>query len=394
MSVFKKKWLITISTLVVGIVLVWLLASGRDAPEQTAPAAVAPVVVEVVTVTPGNIAPTIHTQGTVMALREIDLVAQVGGRMAFVSDAFASGGYFAKGETLAALEDLDYRAALAQARSQLAQAQQQLASEKGLARQARREWRDLGNAEANDLFLRKPQLVAAEALVGAAEAGLDLAELNLRRTQFSVPFNARVLEVYADLGQFVSAGSKVARLIDTDAAELRLPLTDRQLMLLDLPVPRDGSAITQSLEARVTVRFAGRDWQWPAGIVRTEAAVDPASRVFYAVARIESPFVQYAGSNRPPMVVGQFAEVSLQARLLNDVIVLPREALIQGRLVWQVQADNTLRQVAVEWLHSDADQVTVRGDFVGEQRIVAAPLVVMADGMVVDPVPVQMREQH
>ena len=115
--------------------------------------------------------------------------SQVTGKVVSVNSEFADGGFFKKGEVLLTIERDDYEFSLARAQSALAQSQQRLAEERGRSRQARREWRELGSKEANDLFLRKPQLRAAQSAVTAAEADVSAAELALDRTVIRAPFD-------------------------------------------------------------------------------------------------------------------------------------------------------------------------------------------------------------
>ena len=59
---------------------------------------------------------------------------------------------------------------MTRAKAQEARAEEQVALEQGRSRQAKREWRDLGDKTANKLFLRQPQLNAAIASLEAARA--------------------------------------------------------------------------------------------------------------------------------------------------------------------------------------------------------------------------------
>ena len=103
----------------------------------------------------------VRTQGTVEPVRRVGLVAQVGGKVEAVSELFLDGRFSSRGHM--ELEKADYEFAIARAVAQEAAAAQRVAEEQGRNLQAQREWRDLGTNEANDLFLRKPQLRAAEA---------------------------------------------------------------------------------------------------------------------------------------------------------------------------------------------------------------------------------------
>src|SRR5690606_35310183 len=94
---------------------------------------------------------TVVSQGTVVAKTEIDVTAQVGGQVIAVADSFAAGGRSDANEVLLRLDPRDYESALTRAESALGDAERALALERGQARQAEREWRDLGNRAANDL---------------------------------------------------------------------------------------------------------------------------------------------------------------------------------------------------------------------------------------------------
>ena len=112
--------------------------------------------------------------------------------MESVSDRFLDGRFFKVGDILLQLEQADYEFAIARARAQEAAAAQRVAEERGRNLQAQREWRELGTSEANDLFLRKPQLRAAEASLAAAQADVAAAELALERTTVRAPFDGRL----------------------------------------------------------------------------------------------------------------------------------------------------------------------------------------------------------
>ena len=234
MSQKNRGWLATALVLIVGLAVAAFLFQGKPQPElQPVRSAPAPVA-EFISRSPARMALVVTTQGTVQPRRQIDLVAQVGGEVEGTAEGFAEGDFFAAGEVLVQLEQQDYRFAIERARARVADARQLLAIEKGRTRQAKREWRDLGDRDANDLFLRVPQLASAEAALRAAKADLGQAELELKRTAVTAPFDGRIRQTMVDVGQFVVPGAAVARIYSTEAVEVRLPLTDRQVGLLDL----------------------------------------------------------------------------------------------------------------------------------------------------------------
>ena len=366
--------------LAVGAGLSYGLLVGKPQPEPSPPKDVMAPVVSVRVVNPTVHALSVETQGTVRPLREINLVSQVGGRVEQVSPRFAEGGFFAAGEALVKVEDIDYQFVIARAESQVAEAQQRVAEEKGRALQAGREWRDLGSEQGNSLFLRKPQVAAAEALLKASEADLEAARLDLSRTAISAPFNGRISEKYVDIGQFVSPGTAIAKVYDTDVVQVRLPLTDRQVALLDLPLNYDNQAVSEMTQAAVVLRsrFAGQDWEWQGHLVRTDASIDVDSRVVYAVAEVDKPFAQMAGSQRPPLSPGMFVHATISGRPLANVTQLPRNALRSGGWVMVVDEQQVARPREVVVLQSDTEHAWVQGLSSGDRVMVSEPRNILA----------------
>jgi RND family efflux transporter MFP subunit len=302
------------------------------------------------------------------------LVSQVGGRVEYVSPRFAAGGFFAADEPLLKLEEIDYQFAISRVESQVAAARQRVAEEEGRALQAGREWRDLGSEQANALFLRKPQLASAQAALKAAEADLAAARLDLARTAIAAPFNGRVSEKYVDLGQFITPGTAIATVYDTDVAQVRLPLTGRQVALLDLPLNYDNRVAANDAGAPVLLRaeFANRMWEWQGYVVRTDASIDENSRLVYAVAEVDKPFARAADSDRPPLSPGLFVEATISGRPVPGVALLPRSALRTDGGVMVVGEDQRVAVRPVDVLQSDADRVWVQGLKAGERVIVRA----------------------
>jgi RND family efflux transporter MFP subunit len=371
-------WALLVLLVGSGVSYALLVGKPGPAPQEMPPASLPRV--DVVRADPATRSLAVSTQGSVIPLREIKLVSQVGGRVEAVSPRFAEGGFFAAGEQLVKVEDVDYHFAIARAESQVAAARQRVAEEEGRALQAKREWRDLGSEQGNALFLRKPQLAAAEAALRAAEADRDAARLDLERTGISVPFNGRISEKYVDVGQYVAPGTAIAAVYDTDIVQVRLPLTDSQVALLDLPLNYDDTAVQDIVGPPVVLeaRFANRVWEWQGEIVRTDASIDVDSRVVYAVAEVRKPFARVPGSDRPPLSPGLFVDARISGRQLEQVSLLPRSALRSDGTVMIVDAGQRARVREVGVLYSTVNEVWVQGLEGGERVIVREPSLTVA----------------
>ena len=371
MAMLKKT---LIPLLILSLVL---LTMAKPVPKPQAPVVAVAPKIAVLQAAPETRRISVSVQGTVQPKTEITLTAQVGGQVMMVSEHFADGDFFQQGDLLLQLDDRDYRIVLVQAQSRVAEAEKALAMERGQTRQAKREWRDLGSAEGNALFLREPQLKAAEAALEAAKAELGQARLNLERTSIRAPFDGRVRKIQVNHGQYVSPGMQVANIFATSMAEIRLPFTTSQVSLLDLPVqPGDQSP----LPVRLHANFNGQSASWAGELVRTEASIDTRSRVLYGIVEVTEPFHQ-----QPPMVTGLFVNAEVAGRVFEGVLEVPRSALYEKDHVLVLDADNRLHITPVHVLQLDGEQALVEGIAPGQRVLIERPGYVV-EGMDIEPV--------
>ena len=318
-----KKFLIAALLTGSGLLVSGLVLTGKPAPVANVPPEPLRPVVSVLRAQPSEISLAVNTQGTVEARRRINLVAEVAGKVSTVSERFEEGAFFDQGDVLLQLEQADYEFAIARAQSQVAAAEQRLAEERGRNRQAKREWRELGTVEANALFLRQPQMKAAEAALKASVADLSAAQLALSRTEIRAPFSGRIESKRADLGQYIAPGAAVAEIYATDIVDVALPLNDSQLAALKLPM---NANVALGIPVILSTAFGGREWQWQAQIRRVQAVVDRQSRTVNAIAEVLQPFESEI-SGRPPLTPGMFVRAEIPTPPIPNLVQLPASAL-------------------------------------------------------------------
>ena len=350
-----------------GLLLCLIVFMGKPATEPTQFPEPRRTLVEVVIATPKDHMISVRTQGTVEPLRQVGLVAQVSGKVESVSDKFLDGFFFRAGDILLELEKADYRFAIARAKAQEAAAAQRLAEERGRNLQAQREWRDLGTHEANDLFLRKPQLRAAQASLEAAKADVAAAKLALARTTVRAPFDGRLDLKAVDLGQFVAAGTILAQVYATDRVEIHLPISDSQLPLLELPL--FGSLEDANPLVVLSANFGGEIWQWHGQISRVEAKIDRDSRVTFAIAEVTDPFGRRE-DRRPPLTPGLFVQATIKGKPISQSVELPATSLRGDNTILLVGEGDRLDRLSVQLLKRERDRVWVRGIPTGSQVVV------------------------
>lgn len=320
----------------------------------------------------------VTAQGTVTPTREIDVIAEVSGRVTSVEPVFEDGAFFNESQILLNIDASDYLSAVLNAKARVAEAQYRLSEEQGLSRQARREWRDLGNENANELFLRKPQLSAAKANLDSARGDLGKAQADLDSTRISVPFGGRIKETFVDLGEYVTEGTKLATVFDSSQVEIRLPLTEAQAALLDLPF----SPRPLERQSLVTVRgsVAGESYEWNGVLARTDAYIDANSRMYVAVVEVEQPF-----STGVPLLPGLFVDAEIEGKHMHNVVKLPRGALYQRDKLLMLDSDNKVSEKKVRVLRRTADFVWVKADIPEQTLIALEKQSLTPAGSIVDP---------
>ena len=354
-----------------------LLHAARPEPAREDPE-LRPTTVYTATVDAVDTQLKVETQGEVRARTALEVVAQVGGRITAVSTEFTEGGRFDAGEVLIELEDTDYQLALRQAEAALAETE--LAVQQALADAdvARKQLAATPNPSA--LALKKPQIAQARARQAAAEAGLERARLGLARTRISLPFAGRVQAKAVDVGQYVNAGTPLGSVFAVDTVEVRLPLTDRQLAALDLPIgyraaPGEGRPVAFSAD------IAGRLHSWRGRLVRLDAAVDPTTRLVYGMAEVDAPYGEGRSAAGMPLAVGLFVNAEIAGRPLENALRIPAAALRPGNAVYVVNSRDRLEMRSVRVLHQGREHAFIDGGLRAGEAVVTSALDNPIEGM-------------
>ena len=230
------KFIIPLAVIAIGAFVAFqVLSANKPVPEESTEER-APLSVFSEAIEERSLQFSVTTQGEVRPRSEISATPQISGRIVYISDRFVDGGFIARGQTIARLDKTDFELAVVRAKSGVAAAEQALAREEAEAEVAKKDLDELGILTSSPLARREPQMAEAQAALDSANAQLSEAMLALERTTIIAPFNVRVRERAADVGQFVSPGQSLGTIFATDAVEVLLPLTDEQLGQLGLPI--------------------------------------------------------------------------------------------------------------------------------------------------------------
>jgi len=329
----------------------------------------------------------VTTQGEVRARTQVDIVAQVSGRIVEVSPEFIEGGVVKPGDPLVVIESTDYEFAVKSSRAQVAEAEVRLQQALADADVARKQLRD--SKDPSPLALKKPQVASAEASLRASEAILSQAETNLARTRISSPFNGRVVSKSVDVGQFVTVGTPIGRAFAHDVVEVRVPLNDQQLGSLGLPigyVAEPGAA----LAVEITATVAGKAQKWQGELTRLDASIDPTSRMLFGITEVRNPYGDGASQYGMPLAVGLFVNAEISGRQLEDAYIIPRHALRAGNQVYVINGSGRLEIWDVEVTYSSSDEAVIGRGLEAGDNVVVSSIRNPIEGMALEALPYGM----
>ena len=125
----------------------------------------------------------LSSYGELISLESTNLAAQVAGEVTSWNKSFVAGGIVKRGDVLFSIEKDAYEAALLQAEAAVYNARSLLIQEQAQADVAKREAENMPDSRVTDLYLRKPQVLSAQAALKSAEAQLRIAKRDLENCE-------------------------------------------------------------------------------------------------------------------------------------------------------------------------------------------------------------------
>lgn len=374
------KTFITLLILIVAAVFAYGLVITAPAPKQMKAEEVARAI-RVRQIEKKQIQLTVRSQGTVSPKTQSEIVPEVSGRVQNISPNLVSGGYIKKDEILLKIDDSDYRAKVGRSQAGLFKAK----AEDEHARYELSRLKELVKKKLTSQSKLETQLRLrriATASLKDAEIALEQAKRDLDRTEIRSPYDGFVRSKRVDPGQFISRGQPIATIYASDSVEIRLPLADKQLAYLDLPLGIRGE-LPEELSPQVTLSttYGGQHYQWQGKLVRTEAEIDARSRMVYAIARVTNQL----SSSQPPLPVGLFVQAVITGRTVENIVSLPRTALRNGNQILVVDKESRLRYKTIKMLRFDQGQVLISSGLNEGELVNISPIQTVIDGMIVKP---------
>lgn len=320
--------------------------------------------------------------GRVVAPQTVELRPRVSGYIDQV--AFEEGELVKAGDLLFQIDPRPYQARLQAARAELEQARSQLRLAKSEAGRAKTllESRAISREEYDQ---RSAALLSAKALVNAARAAMDTAELNLQYTHVTAPVDGRTGRAMVTKGNLANADQTLlTTLVSVNPMHVYFEV-DEQSAFESLRVPGAGKSapvrIGLSGESgyphRGTLDFIDNRFNSGTGTLQYRAVLDNADGIF-----------------KP----GQFARVEMPVARLDHALLVSRKAVMTDqdrRFVYVVDDNNQVVRRQVTPGRSVEDLLVIQqGLASGDRVIVNGTQKVFGEGMPVQPNQMAMRSAN
>lgn len=369
-----RNLLSAIAIIAFGLFLAVMIGSSKPAPDQKTTSTPESLSVRAMSAIPETIAVSVTSHGLLEASQSIDVTAEVSGTIIHAEKNFISGGAFAQKKTLLRIDDTDYQVALALAQADLIKSYELVATERARSEQARKEWRDLGSEDANNLFLRKPQLASAQAVEKAALARVHQAQANLKKTRITLPFASHVVETYVQQGQFISRGNKLAHVYAQGKWQVTLPLSQAQLKLLNLhwPIKTSASPIQVTLKAEV----GNSQLAWETEVLHGSAHIDRKNQLAHIIVRVDD--------RHKSALPGLYVEATITGNKQEGLLLIPEDAFHDKRFVL-IANKGKLEFRAATFLGRQGENLIVKTDIQSGELIIIDRLPLATPGMSIAP---------
>ncbi|EDM67952.1 membrane-fusion protein [Moritella sp. PE36] len=249
-------------------------------------------------------------------------------------------------------------------------------------------------AQVNQLPVRQKAL---QAQIAQAQSQVDQALLDLENTIITMPFNGRIIDVNAELQQFVSAGTSLMLAHDVSKLEVEAKMPTSQLSRLIHSLKQDRDVIDNlhavpdiaiaNLTARITLRNSSSENHWQGKVTRILGEIDSRLGTAGLVVEADFDFLEFIKRNDPndsPIISGMFVEVTVNGQAQPQLTV-PLAALHNNRL-YLIDADNRLQLKTVDVLFIRDQIAAIKADGLqAGQQVVLSDIIPVANGLKLAP---------
>lgn len=320
----------------------------------------------------------IDAMGTIIPARVVTVNSRVTGEVLKLHPDFLVGGLLKKGELVAQLDDIDYKIIKMQRTADVKKSESELMLEQGQQDIAKREWELVGTDDNTtdadkELALRYPQLKSKQASLSSAKAALDKAQIDLGRTKITAPFNTLILSTNVQLGDQVNSQTTLAKLVGTDSFYVQVAVPMSKLGWINIPKTRDDKGAMTTIIAKGNRQYKGR-------IIKLLGDIEPSGKMARLLVEIKDP-LQLKNSDKSRLLLGEYVNVKIEGKTLEDAISIPRTAYHNNSEVWVLNDQNQLKTVKAPTIWEERKTVFIKNGFKTGEKLITSELAFPVEGM-------------
>lgn len=299
----------------------------------------------------GELVKTITANGIIRANREIDIIPNADGFIEKVN--VYDGKHVSKGELLVKLDDREASIELQEREANLTKANADFAVElKNELLSEQNEDKKVKLIEKEKQFLKsqldkgeitkeqydirtellgfmkiytgneKIEVIKSRTGLNAARVSRERARLQLSYTKITAPFSGVVGNFDLVVGQRINRGTELFKLFDIEKLRIEVGVLENEISSI-----KSGNLALVKLNALPGREYSGR-------VVSVSPYIDPETKTCRVIIELQNKDLEI----KP----GMFASVSIESAVLNDRVLIPKEALLirdQRSLVFTVEGD-------------------------------------------------------
>lgn len=295
------------------------------------------------------------------------LSSNLNGSIISISEKLRDNQIINKGEWLFKVDNTQGELEISQAKGNIQTAQTHLRTIEATVASNAQALRDLGVTPPSN----PPQLTEARLKIKLAQDQLKALQERAGKVNMYAPFSGKVVKSLVSATDFVSIGRPLAQMISSDRLIAKLPITDRDLELLDQ------SNFTNGNKQAVTVSNSSDTQQWSASIIGLETGNNLNGQFNYLVTEIYHPFK----STEQSLSIGANVNASIISKPLENIIKLPIAMVRNGNEVWTLTKDQRLKINNVTIIHKDASSAFISSGLNANAEVIKTIISFPVDGM-------------
>lgn len=337
-----------------------LSSQKKDPPQRQKPETVNYVKVE--NFSPSIIETTIEAYGRVGSSQQINLVAEVGGKLLEGSVPLKRGQYFTKGQLLCRIYNTEQKLNLQAQKSRflntLASILPDIKIDFTESSDAWQRYFDKVELDKNIPDLPKTSSSKEKTFLATKNIlseyyAIKSAEENLKKYNVYAPYTGSIQQVNLEVGSVVNPGTNVASIIRTDKLELEIPCEVRDVQYVEL-----GKKVN-------VISESPKHQEWQGTVARIARFVDPNTQSI-------SVFIDIKNNTNEIVLDGSFLKASIPGKMISNAVSVPRN-IIKNKDEVFVVADSVLqtRKIMVHKLNKATAIISGLED--GDQYVTDMP---------------------